>query len=227
MIRFDGDFVIRSRGEAEAILEECGFLPFFSNRVPGFSLEEHIDRRLWFTDEEGPWEWKGPIIRQTGCAYGKFFEHRAIYVSRRFFPDLANFRRDGYDFDARYDDGLASRGDRDLYELLSAAAPVLSKTLKEKAGYTRSGKSGFETRITRLQAQCYVLISDFVYETSRSGRTFGWGLAQYSTPEVFFGPSFRGEVYRREPEESRERILDHLSRLLPYAGRADLEKLIR
>ena len=49
-------------------------LPFFANSVEGFSVEEHIDRRLWFTGQEGPWEWKGPLIREYGFAYGKFFE---------------------------------------------------------------------------------------------------------------------------------------------------------
>ncbi len=31
-----------------------------------------------------------------------------MYVSAKWFPDFANYRRDGYDFDARFEDGLAS-----------------------------------------------------------------------------------------------------------------------
>jgi len=54
-----------------------------------------------------------------------------MYISPKWFTDFANFRRDGYDFDARYDDGLASFYDKELFELLDSKAPVLSKTLKK------------------------------------------------------------------------------------------------
>ena len=146
-----------------------GFVPFFANSIPGFSIEEHIAPKVWFTDAEGPWEWKGPVICESGCAYGEFFENKAVYVSREWFPDFANYRRDGYDFDARFDVGLASYRDRDLFELPSENAPILSKGLKQIGNYKKGGKKDFDTIITRLQAQCYVVISDFVYETDKFG----------------------------------------------------------
>lgn len=65
------DFVIRKKENLIAAVNEFGFLPFFKNSIPGFSIEEHIEPQIWFTDEEGPWEWKGPVIRELGCAYGK------------------------------------------------------------------------------------------------------------------------------------------------------------
>ena len=167
------------------------------------------------------------MIRESGCAYGKFFEKKAVFISREWFPDFANFRRDGYDFDARWDDGLASYADKDLYELLEANAPVVSTGLKRLGGYGKGGRKGFETVITRLQAQGYVLISDFVYARSRDGNTYGWGLSQYSTPERFFGPSFRETVYVRTPEESYERILRHLRTVLPEADERLIRKILK
>lgn len=68
--------------------------------------------------------------------------------------------------------------------------------------------------ITRLQSQCYVVISDFVYLKDKKGCQYGWGVAEYGTPEQFMGEDFTGKVYEREPEESYERILEHLCRLL-------------
>ena len=57
----------------EKILEtvqRLGFLPFFKNGIPGFSIAEHTPPRLWFSDtEEGPWEWKGPLARTGDCVY--------------------------------------------------------------------------------------------------------------------------------------------------------------
>ena len=86
-------------------------------------------------------------------------DYKAVFISRKWFPDFANYRREGYDFDARYEDGLTSFRDKELYELVDANAPALSKKLKKLGGYRKGGKKGFDSIITRLQAQCYVVIS--------------------------------------------------------------------
>ena len=114
------DFTIRTKQDLIDAVETYGFVPLFANSVPGFSIEEHVAEEVWFNhDTEGVWEWKGPVIQATGCAYGKFFEHKAAFISKEWFPDFANYRRDGYDFDARYDDGLASYKDKELFDLLA------------------------------------------------------------------------------------------------------------
>lgn len=220
------DFTIESKADLIDVVREYGFFPFFENSLPGFSIEEHIAPHLWFGEEEGPWEWKGPVIRETGCAYGKFFEKKACYVSPEWFPDFANYRRDGYDFDARYDDGLAEYRDKTLYELIDGAAPVLSKRLKQLGNYRKGGNKGFDTVINRLQAQCYVVISDFVYMKDKYGAPYGWGVAEYSTPEKLFGERFTARVYDKSPEESYERLLAHFSKLFPEVGERELKKFL-
>ena len=154
------DFHIREKEDLIRAVNDLGFLPFFQNSIEGFSIEEHVDPKIWFGDIEGPWEWKGPVIRELGCAYGKFFEKKAAYISRKWFPDFANYRRNGYDFDARFDDELASYQDKKLFDLVDANAPLLSKELKKLGNYRKGGNKGFDTIITRLQSQCYVIISD-------------------------------------------------------------------
>ena len=229
------DFWVRTKQDLEDAIGEYGIVPYFRCSIPGFSLEEHCPPRVLFSDgEEDTWAWKGPVIRETGCAYGKFFEKKAAYVSRELFPDLANFRRDGYDFDARYDDGLARFQDKQLYDLLEERAPVLSKELRLAGGYayggrgqSAEGRKGFDASIARLQEQCYVIISDFVYTLDKQGRPRGWGVAEYTTPERFWGERFRQRVYAREPEESRARLLEHLARLFPQAGEAALTRFLR
>ena len=81
-------------------------------------MEDHTPPELWFTELDGPWEWKGPVIQMTGCAYGKFFHGKAGFISAEWFPDFANYRRDSYDFDARYEDGLARYQDKQVYDIL-------------------------------------------------------------------------------------------------------------
>lgn len=220
------DFYIRTKDDLIRAVNDLGFVPFFRNSIEGFSIEEHIDPKLWFGDEEGPWEWKGPVIRETGCAYGKFFEKKAVYISKEWFPDFANYRRDGYDFDARFDDELASYQDKRLFDLVDANAPILSKNLKQLGNYRKGGNKGFDTVITRLQAECYVIISNFTYLTDKRGQEYGWGVAEYSTPERFMGSEFTQRVYQRTPEESYERIYDHLKKMLPNASEAKLKKVL-
>ena len=220
-------FTIRSKKDLEDAVEKFGFLPYFRNSVEGFSIEEHIQPKYWFGGVEGAWEWKGPVIRETGCAYGKFFENKAVYVSREWFADFANYRRDGYDFDARYEDGLARRTDKFLYDLLSENAPVISKRLKQLGDYRKGGNKGFDTSMTRLQQQCYAVISDFVYLTDKHGEPYGWGVAEYSTPELFLGKDFTDNVYKREPQQSYERVFEHLKKILPHASEEEIKKLLR
>ena len=124
--------------------------------------------------------------------------------------------------------------DKQLYDLIDEDGPILSKELRRTGGYAYSGrwqktegKKGFDTSITRLQEQCYVLISDFVYTTDRNGNRRGWGVAQYNTPEKQMGDWFTTHVYAREPEESRERLLEHLAGLFPGATTSSLKKFLK
>ncbi|MCD8381660.1 MAG: hypothetical protein LUC30_01895 [Clostridiales bacterium] len=225
-MRADLDFIIRTKDDLIDAVQRVGILPLFQNRIPGLSVEEHAAPSAWFSDEPGVWEWKGPVIREAGCAYGKFFGNKAAFISAEWFPDFANYRRDGYDFDARYDDGLASYRDKQLFELLGSLAPVLSKTLKREGNYRKGGTIGFDTSMNRLQAQGYVVISDFVYMKDRYGKEYGWGVAEYSTPEKFLGEAFTRTVYQRQPEESFQRMLEHLHTLLQGVSAATLRSFL-
>ena len=228
---FEDNFTIDSSQELVRLIDEVGFVPFFANEIPGFSLEEHIAPGCWYNDGDNgfwpAWEWKGPVIREAGCAYGKFLRGKAMYISAKWFIDFANFRRDGYDFDARFDDGLASYQDRDLFEFLSSNAPIVSKVAKKLGGYGKNGRKGFDTILARLQKQCYVITSDFRYETDRYGEPYGWGVAEYTTPELFFGKKFTGSVYKRTPEESYARVVGQLRKILPGVSKKQVERILR
>ena len=136
---------LHSADDLIAAVEQYGFLPFFRNEIHGFSIEELCPPELWFADDvDGPWEWKGPAARSGKCLYGKLFNKKAGFVSREWIPDFANFRRDGYDFDARWDDGLASYKDKELYEAIDGEGGMLSKRLKEALNYRKGGNTGLQ-----------------------------------------------------------------------------------
>lgn len=219
--------MLKSAEEIVELTERWGFLPFFRNSVRGFSIEEYTPADLWFSDRDGPWEWKGPCIRSGRVLYGKFFGSKAGYVSLEWFPDLANYRRDGYDFDSRYDSGMASVRDLNVVDTVSRYGTLLSKKLKSLCGYGRGGEKGFDGVITRLQMQTYVCISDFEYMRDKYGNQYGWGVARYSTPENMFGYDAITSAYSREPEESKARIFNHIKELFPQAAEKDILKLIK
>ncbi len=208
------------------LAEEWGFLPLFANEINGFSVEEHTPASLWFTDLEGPWEWKGPAAKSGRCVYGKFFGGKAGLVSLEIFPEFANYRRNGYDFDSRFEDGLSSYKDKEVYDFIDRNGSVLSKEVKKACGYKKDGKKGFETVITRLQSQTYIITEDFVYMKDKKGNTYGWGVAEYSTPENIFGYDAVTSAYVREPEESKEIIFRRLRKVLSKADEKAILKFI-
>ncbi len=216
---------IRCLEDMVGLVDELGFLPFFKNPIPGFSVEACCAKELWFSDGvDGPWEWKGPAAQSGHCMYGKFFGGKAGFVSRTWLPDFCNFRRDGYDFDARYDDELASHKDKVLYDTVAEHGALLSRELKALCNYRKGGNRGFDTVVTRLQMQTYLAISDFVYRTDKAGKTYGWGVAQYSTPEALFGHAYVTGAYARDPQESKKDILSHLKAILPDASEAQIQR---
>lgn len=218
---------LTSAEDLAELVEEIGFLPFFRSGIEGFSVEECTPPELWFTDEEGPWEWKGPVIRSTHCAYGKFFRGKAMYISGRLFPNFANFRRDGYDYDARMDEGLARHVDVPVMQALWREPSLVSKQLKTRACFSKESRVLFDASLTHLQMQAYINIEDFVYPLDRKGKPYGWGLAQYTTPENYFGEAFSRTVYENSPSVSYRILSEHLSKLLPHASDGQIASILR
>ena len=103
---------------------------------------------------------------------------------------------------------------------------MMTPHLKMQCNFHKGGNTGFETIVTRLQMQTDLCIADFAYRLDRYGKAYGWGVARYTTPEAQFGEAFVTSAFDRPPEESRERILMHLSVLLPHATEEQLLKMI-
>ncbi len=217
-----------SAADVANLVNEIGIVPFFKNKIEGFSLEECVHKNFWSEQGfvEGVWKWKGSIIKLADCAYGKLIGGKACFVSKELYPQLANIRRDGYDFDARCDDGLVPRKQEKLYNTLKEYAPLLSSYLKNLAGYGWDGLKGFDAEITKLQMMGYVLISDFVYKKDKNGKDYGWGVAQYDLPENLFGSDFCTDAYKLKPEQSKEFLVERVSKKLPAIDKKRLSKML-
>lgn len=133
-------------------IDEVGFLPLFRNGINGFSAEERTCPQDWWSGDadRDPWEWRQLVARRGRAAYGKFFGKKAGFISKAWFPDFANWRRDGYDFDSRWDDGLATARQKKIMDQFIEADALLSYELKERAGFGKGGQKNFEGTVTDL-----------------------------------------------------------------------------
>lgn len=225
---------LESAADVEARCLELGFLPFFRCGIPGFSIEEMVSREYWFTDEEGAWEWKGPVIREGHCAYGKFFNRKAGFVSREWLPDWVNYRRsrplapneDAAALDDVVMQTILVEGSATIQELrrmLGFARGRRRRTARDLAAEVpEEEKISLEPILTRLQMETRLVIADFEYNIDRHGNPYGWGVARYTAPETLYGPL----TAECPPAESYERLHAHFRTLFPEAPERVLSKLL-
>lgn len=200
--------------ELVEFINRIGFLPLLSMGVPGWSAEEVLDEDCQYAKlpdggwEWPLWEWKGTILKETGCAYGKFFCKKAGFVSREWWPDFCNYRRSCHPYPA---DGSIEGV---ILQTLREQGSLITRDLRAACGFTGTKmRSRFDAYLTRLEMGGYIVTEDFVYPLDRHGRRYGWGWSLLSVPESLLG---REACHPgRTPEESRERLLAHLGRILP------------
>ena len=176
-------------------INEIGFLPLLRMGLSGWSAEEAVDEECrYVTLPDGGWEWplwewKGNIIRESGCAYGKFFDRKAAFISRRWWPDFCNWRRSVF---PHPEDG--SIEDTKM-------------------------RGRFDAYLSRLEMGCRIITEDFVYPKDRHGRDYGWGWSLLTTPEAFLGkdschPGCTPEESRRRMERHFQELFPNADKRL-------------
>lgn len=225
----DDPYCIHSVNQLTEYINEVGFLPLFANEIPGFSVEERTASIYWWTDhEKDPWAWREIIAREGKIAYGKFFSKKAGFISKEWIPYFANYRRDGYDFDALYEDGKASLRQKKIMDFFEEEdARMASYELKEKAGFGKGKEKNFEGTITSLMMQTYLVMRDFTQKKNKKGEPYGWHVAVYSTPEEIFGYRHVTGRYSESPLESKNAIIEHIKDIYPIATDKQIEKLLK
>ena len=77
--------MIHNATEMVDLIQEIGFLPLLYSGISGYSAEDVVDSdcRYVVYDDGGwdwpMWKWKGPIVTESPCVYGKFFDKNRIY----------------------------------------------------------------------------------------------------------------------------------------------------
>lgn len=225
MVQFSDTERIHSGAQLSAYVQEVGFLPLLRSGVSGFSAEEVVDDDCGYVVfPDGGWDWplwkwKGLVVADGRCLYGKFFDSKAGFVSREWWPDLCNYRRSKHPAPAE------NSIEDVILTTLAEQGSLITRELRSACGFTGPKmRSRFDAYVTRLQMACRIVTEDFVYPQDRHGHEYGWGWALLTTPESLHGR----EACRcnRTPEESYARLYDHLRRLLPAATEQQIVKLL-
>ena len=227
-VDWDDPCCIHTVDELIAYIDEVGFLPLFGNEIPGFSLEERTVPEFWWSEdaERDPWIWREIVARSGKVAYGKFFNRKAGFISREWFPTFANIRRDGYDFDALWDDEKASLREKKIMDLFDEDTELFSFEAKKQAGFGKGGEKNFDGIITDLQMKTYLCMRDFRRRLNKQGEEYGWAIAVYAMPEQLFGYEHVTSCYKEKPEESKVRLLEYMKDMYGIADEKNIRKVL-
>lgn len=217
---------IHSCPELMVRIQQIGFLPLLDSDIPGFCAEEMMAPECRFTrfndgTWEWPlWEWKSAVVTEGRCVYGKFFASKAGFVSQAWWPDLYNWRRSQHPVpEADSIEGI-------ILTTLLEHGSMIARDLRAACNLTgQKMRSKFDAIICRMQMGCLIVTEDFVYPTDKHGREYGFGWSLLTTPERLLG--LEACQCNRTPEESFNRMYDHLANLHPYATEKQITKLIK
>ncbi len=206
-------------------IQEVGFLPLLNSGVYGFSAEEVVaDDSRYVVFPYGGWDWplwkwKGPIVTDGNCVYGKFFDNKAGFICREWWPDFYNYRR------SKHPKPVEGSIEDTILLTLQEQGSLITRELRAACGfYGPRMRSKFDGYVTRLQMGCYIVTEDFVYPTDRHGREYGWGWSLLTTPETLYGRE--ACITANTPEESYSRLIEHFRKILPDATDRQILKLI-
>lgn len=207
------------------LIHELGFLPLLRSDIPGFSAEQMVDEDCSYVVlPDGGWDWpmwkwKGSIITDGGCAYGKFFNKKAGFISMDWWPHFMNWRRG---MSGAIEPGSVEDS---ILATLKAHGSLITRELRHACGFTGSKmRSRFDAYVTRLQMSCRIVTEDFVYPRDRHNHEYGWGWSLLTTPEQLYG--MEACSCPCTPDESLMKMLNHLHQVLPTATEAQLFKLL-
>lgn len=218
---------LHSPKELGDLVRKIGFLPLFSNDIPGFSVEEHTLANDWWTDDPGdPWAWRQVLAPEEDFAYGKFFDKKAGFVSKEWFPVFANYRRDGYDWEGLYEDGKMKHRNRQVMEAFEPdenmqGLELLTCDLKKKAAVAK----GFEGAVTELQMQTFLIVNAFRQRKNKQGVRYGWHVGALMTPETKWGYDYVNQP-AGTPAACRERIFSRIRDFFPEADEKAIQKVV-
>ena len=167
-----------------SLIQEAGIIPFFSNPLRGWSIEEHTPLHFWFTDEQlGPWDWKIECVRSGDIAYGKYlWGGKASFARADVYRELVNWRRSLPKYAPT----------AEQQKVLDYVEEHGSVSVPEVRALLGLRKSAADALLARLQMQTRLVTGDIerVYR-GPDLRYSGWQRSSFCTPDALFeAPDF-------------------------------------
>jgi len=205
---------IRTCDQLVEYIHEIGFLPLLKMGYGGWSAEEVVDRSCQYQKlpngsyEWKLWKWKGTVLQESGCAYGRFFGGNAGFISHEWWLDFCNWRRSRFPLPA--EDSIEGL----ILQTLQDSGSMVTRQLRAACGFVGPKMRGkFSTYVSHLEMACRIVTEDFVYPIDKEGKEYGWGWSLLTTPEQRFG-NYDCQA-KRSPEESYNRLKSHFHKILP------------
>lgn len=216
---------VGSAAELMTLIDEIGFLPLLDSGIYGFSAEDIVDedcRYVVFSDGgwDWPlWKWKGQIVTDMPCLYGKFFNKKAGFISKTWWADFCNYRRSK--FPLPESDSIEGT----ILDTLRMTGSLITRELRAACGFNGKGmRSKFDGYITKLEMATYIVTEDFVYPQDKHGKEYGWGWSLLNTPEALYGKE--ACTCSHSPEDSFQRLVAQFKKILPEATENQILRLI-
>ncbi len=217
---------IHSCPELVECIHHVGFLPLLDSGIQGYSAESMMAEECRFTQfDDGSWEWplwqwKGSVVREGNCVYGRFFAGKAGFISQEWWPDFYNWRRSN--------NPVPAEGSIEdiILTTLRENGNMIARELRAACDFTGYNmRSKFDAYVRRLQMGTYMITEDFVYPVDKHGREYGFGWSLLTTPERLFGKELC--QCNRTPQESYQLMFNHLTQLLPNATEKQIRKILK
>ena len=190
------------------LIRRFGILPFFSNPIPGYSVEEHTAPEFWFTEESlGPWDWKIDCVQSGDIVYGKYLWGGKAAATVEVYRELMNWRR-----------SLPKYAPTPLQQqVLDAMGAQGSITVGEVRHLLGVKKAAADAILSKLQMQTRVITGDItrVYRGPDLHYS-GWQRSSFCAPEALFEdldfpfPGFTPRTMKSSltPGQSLEYLMD-------------------
>ncbi|MDO4588135.1 MAG: hypothetical protein Q4C95_12730 [Planctomycetia bacterium] len=215
---------IRNYRDLQPLVEELGFLPLLPGIIPTFSLWDYTDNSTWFQqgDPNDPWEWRCRAAGEGNLAYGKFFNGKAGFISKEWFPLFAHCRRKGRDFETLFVEERLPVECGQIMALFHGSEEYPSFELKQLTGIIKQ----FESRIAELQHLTFLVTCCFFRKRTKDAKEYGWPVGVFCRAESLFEENHIRSRFSEPYEGSRDQLISHCAKLFPKVPKKKIVQFI-
>jgi len=206
---------VTRESEAVRFIEEQGFLllmPIHGAELPSIHGATAGDWGTW-------WDWKQTLPERKACYYAKILRRRGTFLSWEWFPRFYAAYADPRPYWRQYREGLISRDEKRLLDLLEREGPMMTRDLRLAFG-PRSKENTRKVKSVLVDLQTRFLI------TAAGGDTTGWSHHRWDLVERWVGAKSLHQAARLSQTDARLAILERLVRNLFMTTAADMAWLL-